>query len=50
MKLAVRVSIAWWVNPYIQAVSLFSEVTGMTPDIDRCVAFAMRGVKLRAER
>lgn len=43
----ISISVAWWVQPYLGAVNLFENMTGMSPDVDKCVAFAMRGVKLR---
>jgi hypothetical protein len=45
LSVEVRISVAWWVVPYIHGVNLFSKLTGLSPDIDKCVAFAMRGVK-----
>ncbi|SEE13559.1 hypothetical protein [Pseudomonas coleopterorum] len=46
-SITVTIRIAWWVNPYISAVNAFAAMAGMTPDVDKVVATAMRGVKFR---
>ncbi|SDI40266.1 hypothetical protein [Pseudomonas abietaniphila] len=40
---------AWWVIPYLQAVTWFSEWTGLDPDVDKVVATAMRGLRLELD-
>ena len=46
-RIEVSVSVAWWVHPYLSGVGLFADLTGMTPDYEKCVAFAMRGVRAK---
>jgi hypothetical protein len=46
----VRTSIAWWVKPYLQSLSLFARLTGMDVDVDKALHFAMKGVKVRIEK
>lgn len=46
-NITVTVKIAWWVNPYIGAANAFAAMTGMTPDVNKVVATALRGVKFR---
>ncbi len=45
--LTLTTKVAWWVNPYIRGVNLFAQMTGMAPDVDKCVAFAMRGITFK---
>ena len=44
--LTLSVKVAWWVKPYINAVSMFSALTGLDPDLDKIAALVFRGVKM----
>lgn len=41
MKITIRR--AWWVMPYLQVVSWFSDLTGFEPDIDKVAGTVLRG-------
>lgn len=43
IQLTMTVKRAWWVLPYLYSVVWFSEMTGLTPDLDKVAAFALRG-------
>lgn len=47
ITVTVTTRISWWVYPYLNAVSLFAWAVGMTPDADKVIATAMRGVKVK---
>lgn len=42
----ISVKRAWWVMPYIYDVQLFSELTGMEPDMGKVGTTVMRGFKV----
>ncbi|WP_185047018.1 hypothetical protein [Pseudomonas brassicacearum] len=48
-KISITVAIkrSWWVIPYISAVELFGELMGLTPDYDKVVSMAMRGISIK---
>lgn len=43
--LTIRVSVRWWVRPYMVSLMLFAAITGLQPDADRAAALiARRGI------
>jgi hypothetical protein len=39
-----KVRIAWWVQPYLSSVWLFSQITGMEPDMSKVAKTVGRGL------
>ncbi len=46
MNMHLSIKRSWWVMPYVHGVRLFSELTGMEPDMERVSATVMRGFKV----
>ena len=44
-NITVSIKRAWWVMPYIYGLQLFSELTGMEPDLGKVGATVMRGFR-----
>lgn len=49
VKVAVRITVAWWVRWYLAGVELAAKLTGAEPDMDKVRATVMRGVKVRTD-
>lgn len=47
INVTLSVKRAWWVMPYIFGVQLFSELTGMQPDMGKVSATVRRGFKVK---
>ena len=47
MTISLSVTFAWWVAPYISAVELFGDLTGLTPDYEKVVRTAVRGIRIK---
>jgi hypothetical protein len=47
MSISIVVKRSWWVLPYMSAVELFGELMGLTPDYDKVVSMAMRGISIK---
>jgi hypothetical protein len=46
MMLTIKQS--WWVMPYINAVVLLSQITGLEPDYDKVANTALKGISIKA--
>jgi hypothetical protein len=46
----VRTSLAWWVMPYLKAVTIASRIPGVKIDPDKVTYRAMKGVRVRVEK
>jgi hypothetical protein len=45
--LQIKITIAWWVRPYLQLVALYVFLTGRAPDLERVQRIVLRGVRTR---
>ena len=43
----VKVSLAWWVRPYIHLLSVVALLTGRMPDLERVKRICQRGVRTK---
>lgn len=43
ITMSLTIKRAWWVMPYVYGVRLFSEITGMDPDLEKVHATVLRG-------
>jgi hypothetical protein len=48
-SITVKVSFAWWVFPYLHALTAFAFITGCTPDIEKVHRIIQRGMKLQVQ-
>ena len=50
LNIQFKVSVRWWVKPYIQSIALFAVLTRQQPDVDRISKFIARnGIKLEVK-
>lgn len=42
----IVVKVAWWFDPYLAAISIFCQAFGTTPDFDKVIAFAIKGLSI----
>ena len=50
VTLQIKLTIAWWVRPYMQLVALYVFLTGRAPDLDKVRRIALRGVRCPGKR
>lgn len=50
MTIALKVSVAWWVTVYIKMLTLFCQVTGEIPDLDKVAKVCMKGISVKHKR
>jgi hypothetical protein len=46
----VRTTLAWWLMPYLKAVSIASRIPGVRIDPDKVAYRAMKGVRVKVEK
>lgn len=46
-SLTLTVKQSWWVMPYISAVALFSQITGLEPDYDKVASTALKEISIK---
>jgi hypothetical protein len=50
IKLKMRMTLAWWLMPYLKAVSIASRIPGVHIDPDKVAYRAMKGVRVKVEK
>ena len=48
-QITVQVRTAWWVKPYLFSVALFAWLTQSTPDLQKVMRTALRGISADVE-
>jgi len=43
----LKVSVAWWLKPYLYALAAFYRVTGFEPDMQKLEAMGMRAMSVK---
>lgn len=49
LTLTFSVHMAWWLKPYLQALSFFAFVSNATPDPEKLKKVLIRGVVVKVE-
>lgn len=47
LTITIKLSIAWWVWPYVYGVVLMSCITGLEPDMQKVQAMFKRGLRAK---
>ncbi len=46
-QIVLKLSLAWWVRPYVFGVVTMSMLAGLEPDWDKVTAKVMRAIKVK---
>lgn len=49
VTIKVKCKVSWWVMPYLKGCALFARLFNQTPNTEKIVATALKGVSVRAE-